>query len=128
MSSAASLLLPQPAGGTAAGKALTLTHWLILIVRAIGFALRTFTSCSCCPGCWGRAIAEFGFRAGSEGVQTWLGLMFYLPTIFRRISGLIGGPGGRLPDELPRQRRRVADLEHQSHPTPAKPPSCGFST
>ena len=69
---------------------LTLTHWAILVMAAIGFAFDTYVLLTL-PLVLRPALQEFGLKPDSPEFKTWLGIMFYVPAFAGGICGLLGG-------------------------------------
>jgi MFS family permease len=80
---------------------LKFTHWLILVIAAIGFAFDTYELLMA-PLVFPRAIPDLsGYAPGSEGFADWFGMLFYVPAFAGGIFGLLGG---YLTDRLGRRR------------------------
>ncbi len=87
---------------------LTLTHWLILIMAAIGFGFDIYVLLVMQyigPG----ALSELlpGVKPGSEEFSLWRGLLFFVPAF---VGGLFGLLGGYLTDLLGRRRVLTASI------------------
>ena len=79
---------------------LTATHWLILVIAAIGFAFDIYELLML-PLILRPALSEFGIMPGSEEFGLWAGRLFYIPAF---AGGLFGLLGGYLTDRLGRRR------------------------
>ncbi len=87
---------------------LTLTHWLILIMAAIGFGFDIYVLLVMQyigPG----ALSELlpGVKPGGDEFRLWRGLLFFLPAF---VGGLFGLLGGYLTDLLGRRRILTASI------------------
>jgi MFS family permease len=70
---------------------LTLTHWLILILAAIGFAFDIYELLML-PLIVRPALLELlGATPGSDQFQLWVSILFYVPALAGGIFGLLGG-------------------------------------
>jgi MFS family permease len=79
---------------------LTATHWLILVIAAIGFAFDIYELLMA-PLVLPPALMELGFAPGTEDFSVWAGRLFYVPAV---AGGLFGLLGGYLTDRLGRRR------------------------
>ncbi len=85
---------------------LTLTHWLILVMAAIGFGFDIYVLLVMQyigPG----AMGEFGIKPGTEEFNHWRGMLFFVPAF---VGGLFGLLGGYLTDLLGRRRVLTASI------------------
>ncbi len=87
---------------------LTLTHWLILVMAAIGFGFDIYVLLVMQyigPG----ALGEFlpGVKPGSDEFTLWRGLLMFVPAF---VGGLFGLVGGYLTDLLGRRRILTASI------------------
>jgi len=70
---------------------LTLTHWLIIVISAIGFAFDTYTILVQ-PLVLRPVLLEMGqIRPGTPEFNTWAGMLLFVPAVFGGIFGLVGG-------------------------------------
>lgn len=80
---------------------LTGVQWLVCVIAAIGFAFDIYELLML-PLIARPALQELGnLQPGSEGFNTWLGVLFYVPAFAGGIFGLLGG---YLTDRLGRRR------------------------
>lgn len=80
---------------------LTMTHWLICAIAAIGFAFDIYELLML-PLILRPALMELGgIRPGTPEFTTWFSLLFYVPAVAGGIFGLLGG---YLTDRLGRRR------------------------
>jgi MFS family permease len=93
VSEASPVAIPPP-------QRLTLTHWLIVTLAAIGFAFDIYELLML-PLVLRPAMVEFGIMPGTPAFDTWLGRLFYVPAF---AGGLFGLLGGYLTDRLGRRR------------------------
>jgi len=83
-----------------APQRLTITHWLIVTMAAIGFAFDIYELLML-PLILRPALLEFGIQPGSAEFAHWRSLMFYVPAFAGGVFGLLGG---YLTDFLGRRR------------------------
>ncbi len=89
-----------PVPSSDAPQRFTATHWLIVIMAAIGFAFDIY-EVLVTPLIVRPALQEFGFQPGSGEFERWAGVLFFVPFF---AGGLFGLLGGYLTDRLGRRR------------------------
>jgi MFS family permease len=93
--------LSEPASSVPEPQKLTATHWLILVIAAIGFAFDIYELLML-PLILRPALLELGpFQPGTPDFNLWLGRLFYIPAFAGGVFGLLGG---YLTDRLGRRR------------------------
>jgi MFS family permease len=91
-----------------APQRLTFTHWLILIMAAIGFGFDIYVLLVMQyigPGALGELLP--GVKPGTQEFNHWRGMLFFLPAF---VGGLFGLVGGYLTDLLGRRRVLTASI------------------
>jgi MFS family permease len=92
--------MPEPASLPPPSR-LTFTHWLIVVIAAIGFAFDIYELLML-PLILRPALEQLvGAQPGTEAFNRWLAVMFYVPAFAGGIFGLLGG---YLTDKLGRRR------------------------
>jgi MFS family permease len=80
-----------PSASVPPPQRLTLTHWLILIMAAIGFAFDIYELLML-PLILRPALMELlGAAPGTETFNTWFSILFYVPALAGGVFGLLGG-------------------------------------
>src|SRR4051794_18331308 len=91
--------MPEPTPAVPPAIRLTFTHWLILVMAAVGFAFDIYELLML-PLIVRPALLEFGITNPADA-SFWRSVLFYVPAL---AGGVFGFFGGYLTDRLGRRR------------------------